>query len=162
MALKYHPDKNPDNEEARQKFMEVNEAYEILGDEEKRNIYNRYGKEGVQQQQQRKGARGFDPFSAFFGGGHQQDDDNHEKRGPDATFDMYVSLTDLYVGRVYEAHTQRQTLCSHCFGTGADSDDDIVTCNKCHGQGTILEKRQIGIGFVQQIQRACNKCGGAG
>jgi len=73
-----------------------------------------------------------------------------------------LHLDEIYNGHIYDLSIFRQVLCPHCFGSGAESEDDIIECRKCGGTGTILERRQIGIGFVQQIQKTCPKCNGAG
>ncbi|ETO31633.1 chaperone regulator [Reticulomyxa filosa] len=165
LSLKYHPDRNPDDETAHQKFVEINHAYEILGDDEKRSIYDQYGEEGVQKherQQSGGSAQGFNPFADFFGFQNNNPKQDEEAKGPDVRGEIFMNLKDLYEGRVYELSVHRQTLCNHCFGTGANSDKDIVTCPKCSGQGVFLERRQMGIGFIQQIQRTCPKCNGQG
>ena len=172
-SLEYHPDRNPDNEEAHAKFLEINRAYEVLSDEEKRRIYDRYGEEGLSEHERNSAANsarnarggGFDPFAHFFGFGGNRGGGDHgdeEPRGPDFDTDIYLSLSDIYNGRMYDMSAYRQTICTHCFGNGAYSDEHFKNCNKCGGSGTVLERRQVGIGFVQQIQKTCDKCGGKG
>jgi DnaJ family protein B protein 11 len=109
MALKFHPDKNPGNEEATKKFAEINNAYEVLADREKRGVYDQYGEEGLKQQQQGggRGGGGFgqDIFSQFFGGGFRSGDEEEEERTPrgdDVTVEIYATLKDLYVGNSYQ------------------------------------------------------------
>mmetsp|Transcript_41469 Transcript_41469/g.51051 ORF Transcript_41469/g.51051 Transcript_41469/m.51051 type:complete len:375 (+) Transcript_41469:90-1214(+) len=162
-SIKYHPDKNPDNKEAHDKFIECNEAYEILSDEETRNIYDRQGHRGLEQYKKRKAAGGGrgSPFNMFFNQGGNNDDDG-DARGHDIEAEIWLSLSDIYNGKIFETSTFKQITCPHCFGSGAESDEYIHKCRKCNGNGVILEKRQIGIGFIQQIQKECPRCGGQG
>jgi len=167
LATKYHPDKNPGDKEAHDMFVEINRAYEVLSDEDKRRAFDRYGEEGLVEHEKNEAARnsrgrgGGGIFQQFFGGGGH-DDNPEDKRGTDIEADIWLHLEDLYRGHIYDLSIFREVLCPHCFGNGADSDDAIFECRKCGGSGTILERRQIGIGFVQQIQKTCPKCGGHG
>lgn len=110
LALKFHPDKNPGNEEATKKFAEINNAYEVLSDREKRGVYDQYGEEGLKQQQQGggRGGGGFgqDIFSQFFGGGFrfggEEDEEEKTLKGDDVTVEIYATLKDLYVGNSYQ------------------------------------------------------------
>lgn len=167
-TTQYHPDKNPGDKEAEDKFVKVANAYEVLSDKEKRRTYDRYGEEGLKKEG--GGHRGGDPFDMFqgfggfgdfFGGGggrHHQE----ERRGPDAHIELPVSLRDIYLGKEIPVAYRGQNLCHHCHGSGAASEEDVVTCNKCKGRGVIMETRQVGPGFIQQMQRECPKCHGAG
>eukprot|EP00485_Elphidium_margaritaceum_P010020 CAMPEP_0202691032 /NCGR_PEP_ID=MMETSP1385-20130828/5859_1 /ASSEMBLY_ACC=CAM_ASM_000861 /TAXON_ID=933848 /ORGANISM="Elphidium margaritaceum" /LENGTH=386 /DNA_ID=CAMNT_0049346373 /DNA_START=87 /DNA_END=1247 /DNA_ORIENTATION=+ len=166
-ATKYHPDKNPGDEDAHEKFVAINRAYEVLSDDDKRRVYNQYGEEGVKDYEKNQAAKqgrrgGGGIFDMFFNQGHGAHDDNEEKRGEDIEADIWLHLSELYNGHIYDLSILRQTLCPHCFGNGADHEDDISECRKCGGSGTIMERRQIGIGFVQQIQKTCPKCNGQG
>lgn len=168
LSLQYHPDKNLEDESAHEKFVEINRAYEVLSDNEKRRVYDQHGEEGVLQHERQASQSShhhsfFDPFAHFFGQRtHQQEENPEDKRGPDVHIDLWLSLKDIYNGKIFDLVIYKQTVCKHCFGSGADSDDDIVVCSKCNGQGTIHEHRQIGIGFIQQIQRTCPQCEGKG
>lgn len=110
LALKFHPDKNPGNEEATKKFAEINNAYEVLADREKRGVYDQYGEEGLKQQQQGggRGGGGFgqDIFSQFFGGGfrfgNEEEEEERTPKGDDVSVEIHVTLKDLYVGNSYE------------------------------------------------------------
>ena len=111
LALKFHPDKNPGNEEATKKFAEINNAYEVLADKEKRGVYDQYGEEGLKQQQQQGGGRGGgfgqDIFSQFFGGGFgfgrdKEEEEERTPKGDDVTVEICATLKDLYVGNSYE------------------------------------------------------------
>eukprot|EP00484_Ammonia_sp_Unknown_P022539 CAMPEP_0197048182 /NCGR_PEP_ID=MMETSP1384-20130603/23581_1 /TAXON_ID=29189 /ORGANISM="Ammonia sp." /LENGTH=398 /DNA_ID=CAMNT_0042480275 /DNA_START=248 /DNA_END=1444 /DNA_ORIENTATION=- len=167
LATQYHPDKNPGDEEAHQKFVEINRAYEVLSDEDKRRVYNQYGEEGVKEHEKNQAAKsgrrgGGGIFDMFFNQGQGGDDDAEDKRGEDIEADIWLHLDEIYKGHIYDLSIFRQVLCPHCFGSGADSDDAIYECRKCGGSGSIMERRQIGIGFVQQIQKTCPKCNGQG
>ncbi|KAG0242899.1 DnaJ- protein scj1 [Actinomortierella wolfii] len=164
LSKKYHPDKNPGDKDAEAKFVQVAEAYEVLSDDKKRSIYDRYGEEGLKQQQQHEHAGGFhdpfDIFAQFFGGGgrgYQQ-----ERRGPEIKMDLEVTLEELYLGKSIEIEVAKQVVCPHCHGSGARSSEDIVTCHACDGQGVRIVKHQIMPGFVQQYRQTCDQCGGKG
>lgn len=159
MSLKVHPDKNPDDEDALEKYQDVSAAYEVLADAEKRRKYDQCGEKCVDQAG--GGGGGFDPFSDFFGfggGGRQQQD----RTGPTMTFKLRVSLADLYNGRDMEVKYTRSTICPHCRGSGADNPDDVKPCPKCDGQGHVIQTQRLGPGFVQQFQVECDKCAGTG
>lgn len=167
LATKYHPDKCQEAEDVcHDNFVEINRAYEVLSDSDKRQVYNQYGEEGLKEHEKRQaagqGRGGGGIFDHFFGGGRQRDEDPSEKRGEDIEADIWLHLDEIYNGKIYDLSIFRQVLCPHCFGTGAESEDDIYDCPKCGGTGTIMERRQIGIGFVQQVQKTCPKCGGMG
>lgn len=156
----YHPDKNK-SKEANEKMVEINEAYSILSDNKKRRLYDRGGMEAVNRQGQMEESGGdpFDIFGNFFGGGRRRQRDNRDE---DLRVKIRASLKDLYIGKEYEFTYTRNAMCPHCRGSGADSLDDVTTCDKCQGQGVIVERKQIGPGFFQQFQRTCPKCGGKG
>ncbi|KAG1176868.1 hypothetical protein G6F70_003081 [Rhizopus microsporus] len=162
----YHPDKNPGNEEASQKFMEIANAYEVLMDDEKRAIYDRYGEEGLKQNQGGGGGNPFhdpfDIFSHFFGGGGSRNARHQERRGPDTVIPLEVSLEDLYNGANIEVDVSKQVLCDHCHGSGARRPEDIRTCPTCDGHGMIIKRVQMGPGMFQQFQQHCTTCGGKG
>lgn len=163
LSLKYHPDKDP-SEEAKKKFHEVSHAYEVLGDEEKRRIYDQYGEEGLKHNGQQNFHNPFDIFSAFGGGfgsagGRQQMQQN---KGPDLEIELEVTLKDLYLGRIIDVAHRKQTLCHKCRGTGAKKASDVTTCGGCKGSGMKVKVQQLGPGFVQQTQTVCDECGGKG
>eukprot|EP00250_Pteridium_aquilinum_P010825 c19654_g1_i1 orf=395-892(+) len=102
LALKYHPDKNPGDEEATKKFAEINNAYEVLSDREKRNIYDRYGEEGLKQSANNQGAGrggfGGGIFDHIFGHGMGEEEEEGTPRGNNVVVEIYASLEDLYSG----------------------------------------------------------------
>ncbi|KAI9282648.1 hypothetical protein BY458DRAFT_496863 [Sporodiniella umbellata] len=161
----YHPDKNPNDKSAEQKFMEIANAYEVLMDDEKRSIYDRYGEDGLKQNQGGGGGSPFhdpfDIFSHFFGGGSRQRQ-QQENRGPDVTVPLEVSLEDLYNGANVEMDIAKQVLCEKCQGSGARRPEDIETCGTCDGHGMVIKRIQMGPGMVQQFQQHCHDCGGKG
>ncbi|ORX51267.1 DnaJ-domain-containing protein [Hesseltinella vesiculosa] len=161
----YHPDKNPDNKEAEEKFMEISNAYSVLVDDEKRSLYDRYGEEGLKQQGNGGGSpfnNPFDMFSHFFGGGGFGHGHEQEKRGPDANVQLEVTLENLYNGAEIKVDLSKQVVCDHCHGNGARRSEDIVTCSDCQGQGVKVQRVQIAPGMIQQFQQTCDRCGGKG
>eukprot|EP01084_Bolivina_argentea_P045580 83909_1 len=125
LATIYHPDKNIGDQEAHEKFLEINRAYEVLQDEDKRKVYNQYGEEGLKEHEKNQAARssrrGGGIFNFFNQGG---DDENPEdKRGEDIEADIWLHLDEIYNGHIYDLSIFRLILCPHCFGNGADSED---------------------------------------
>eukprot|EP00128_Syssomonas_multiformis_P004653 Colp12_sorted_trinity150504_noHs@31815 len=165
LAKKYHPDKNPDDHTAADIFKEVAEAYEVLGDEEKRRIYDQYGKEGLKEGGGGHGGFGnfADMFDGFFNfGGQQGGGRKQQKKGPDYNIQLQVTLEDLYLGKTVEVEVRKQVICSKCRGSGAKKSDDVQTCPDCQGRGIKVTVQQLAPGFVQQMQSTCNRCGGRG
>lgn len=156
----YHPDKNKEKG-AEERYKEINEAYEILNDKKKRRLYDQGGMDAVRraEQGQEGGGSPFDIFDLFGGGGRRREQVN---RADDIRIKLRASLKDLYTGKEFDYTYKRNTICSHCRGSGADSYEDVETCDQCHGQGVYMETRRVGPGFIQQIQKTCPKCGGRG
>ena len=152
LSLQFHPDKNPGNKEAEKRMQEITNANDIIGDPEKRKIYDQHGEEGLKQHQANGGRQQnpFDIFSMFgFGGGGQ----NQEARTPDVTLPLQVTLKDLYLGRVTEVHYVRHVLCErHADCTTTNG------CGDCSGPGMRVVTRQLGPGFVQRMESADPKC----
>jgi len=170
-ALKWHPDRNPDNPIAEEKFKTLSHAYEVLSDPKQREIYDKYGEEGLKNGGFHGGSAssifehffggGGDPFSAFFGGGGGRKD-----RGPartqDAKYQLPVSLEDLYNGKTRNLKLNRTVVCSTCDGTGSKTKTKPSHCTACNGQGIVLSMRQIRPGFITQTQSTCPTCKGEG
>ena len=131
-------------------------AYEVLSDPEKRQKYDMYGEDGLKE----NGGGGGGGFGDFFGfgGGRQQ---NQEKRKDAISMDIEVSLQELYLGSSKTVSVRRQILCPACRGTGA-KDGEVEKCRKCDGNGYTIERRQVGPGFIQQVQVPCAKCANTG
>eukprot|EP00262_Sarcandra_glabra_P010977 TRINITY_DN26686_c0_g1_i1.p1 TRINITY_DN26686_c0_g1~~TRINITY_DN26686_c0_g1_i1.p1 ORF type:complete len:344 (+),score=73.72 TRINITY_DN26686_c0_g1_i1:317-1348(+) len=149
LALKYHPDKNPGNEEANKKFAEINNAYEALSDREKRSIYDRYGEEGLKQHSN-GGARGGgmniqDIFSNFFGGGPAEEEEKILK-GDDVTVEIYATLEDLYMGGSLKIWREKNIL------------KPAPGKRRCNCRNEVYHK-QIGPGMFQQMtEQVCEQC----
>lgn len=151
------------DETAKEKFVEVSEAYEALSDPESRKIYDQYGHEGLKQRQQGGGGHHHDPFdlfSRFFGGGGHFGG-HGVRRGPNVEVKIGVSLRDFYNGRTTEFQWDKQQICEECDGTGS-ADGVVETCGHCGGHGVRITKHQLAPGMFQQIQTQCDKCGGRG
>lgn len=161
LALKYHPDKNP---EAGDKFKEISHAYEVLSDTNKREVYDQYGEEGLNGEG--PGMSPQDIFSQFFGGGFfgggfgGQSKPRGPRRGADMDFSLGVALEDLYKGKTTKIAVQRQVVCDKCDGKGGKA-DAVKACSGCNGNGVRVTIRQIGP-MIQQMQSACNECNGEG
>ncbi len=167
LALKYHPDRNPGDKEAEEKFKEAAEAYEVLKDPEKRRLYDAYGHQGISN----NGFSGFthtdDIFSAFndifedffgFSTGRSRNRSSHgPQRGSDLRYDLTISFMEAAKGVEKEIEIQRLETCSRCSGTGAESDNQIVTCPTCHGRGQVIRSE----GFFQ-VSTTCPNCNGQG
>lgn len=175
MAMKYHPDKNPDDKEAEEKFKEVNEAYEILSDAEKKNIYDQYGSDAVNGQGGFGGAGGFgaggfedifDIFGSAFGGGFGGfGGGSARRRGPMRGDDIRQSITidfkDAAFGKKVSIKINRNEECSKCHGSGAKPGTSKKTCSTCGGTGTVRDVKQTPFGNIAST-RTCPTCGGTG
>ncbi|KAF4901264.1 DnaJ-related protein SCJ1 [Colletotrichum fructicola] len=164
LSKKYHPDKNPGDDTAKDKFVEVSEAYEALIDPETRKIYDQYGHEGLKQQQQGGGGfhrhDPFDVFSRFFGGGGHFGG-HGQRRGQDVNVRIGIALRDFYNGINTEFQWDKQHICEDCDGTGS-ADGTVDTCGVCGGRGVRIVKHQLAPGMYQQVQMQCDACGGRG
>lgn len=156
MARKFHPDLNHDADPSI--FPKINEAYDVLKDEEKRELYDSYGKEGVE--------RGGPPHSGFgglFGGLFPQ---QQKRRGPlkgeAVRQKLQVSLEDMYNGATRKIRVTRTRLCKGCDGTGSTDKSKVTTCSTCRGEGQVTSIQQLGPGFVTQTRRVCGACRGEG
>jgi molecular chaperone DnaJ len=164
MALKFHPDRNPGDEEATRKFKEAAEAYEILSDTEKRKRYDRYGHAGLNGTAMHDFRSTDDIMSAFsdiFGGGLFGDLFGERRRGPrpgpDLLMKLEIQLVEAARGTSRTIEVSRQEFCGECRGTGAKKGTSPTTCNYCGGRGQIVQAR----GFFQ-VATTCPACGGEG
>jgi molecular chaperone DnaJ len=164
LAIKYHPDSNPDDEEAIAKFKEAAEAYEVLSDEQKRARYDQYGHAGVSGE-----GRGFqdvgDIFEAFgdmFGGTIFEDffggrSRSRVRRGADVRCDVVLDLEEAAVGVRKQVSLTRHERCHTCEGSGAKPGSEPQTCNRCRGQGQVVQATGI-----LRVQTTCPQCRGRG
>ena len=164
LVMKYHPDRNPDNKDAEEKFKEAKEAYEILTDANKRAAYDRYGHDGVNPQMG-GGGQGFDGFAdAFgdifgdiFGGGGGGRGRSNVYRGADLRYNLEISLEEAARGAEKTIRIPAQEECGACHGSGAKPGTQPKTCPTCGGAGQV----RIQQGFFS-IQQTCPKCHGSG
>ncbi|KAF2198492.1 DnaJ-domain-containing protein [Delitschia confertaspora ATCC 74209] len=166
LSKKFHPDKNPGNDEAHHKFVAVAEAYEVLIDEEMRRIYDQYGHEGIEQHKRGGGRQQqhhdpFDLFSRFFGGSGHFGGHQGERHGPNMEVRVSLPLRDFYNGRTTEFTVEKQAICSACEGSGS-ADGHVDHCDMCGGRGMVIKRQQLAPGLFQQVQTNCDKCGGRG
>lgn len=168
LSKKYHPDKNPGDEEAHHKFIEIGEAYEILSDAEKRKIFDQYGAEGLKNGGPGGGGGGFhDPFDIFEqmfnrggGGGGGGFGQMQRQRGHNLKVREQLSLKEYHKGATLDFSLMLNDICDHCEGTG--SEDGIATkCPDCQGRGVVIQLIRMGM-VTQQIQQMCGRCGGKG
>lgn len=175
LAKKYHPDLNPGNKEAEAKLKEINEAYEVLSDDKKRQIYDQYGEEALKGGAGAGGAGGFGgPFGGGFGGGNMGDifgdlfenvfsqgggrsQQQRSHRGSDLKYETEISLEDAFKGIKIPLDVERTETCPDCSGTGAKDKDSVKQCPQCHGTGHV----QYSQGFFS-FRQPCPACGGSG
>ena len=171
LAKKYHPDMNPGDKDAEVKFKEVNEAYAVLSDSEKRSKYDRFGHDAFDPSAGAGGFGGFggfgsadfdfgDIFSSFFGGGSTSSRSraNMPVEGDDVATRVSVSFEEAAFGTKKEVNFARIESCSDCGGSGGT---DIEKCPDCNGTGRINVRQQTMLGYMQ-TQRPCTKCAGKG
>ncbi len=169
LAKKYHPDLNPGDKEAEQKFKEVNEAYAVLSDPEKRNQYDTYGHAAFDPASGAgQGFGGFDMgfdindiFSSFFGGGTTRGRRNGPVRGGDIRTRVTLEFEEAVFGVKKEISFTKQQKCSSCGGTGAEKGTSPKVCPKCSGSGQIRVQQKSVFGYVQTT-RPCDDCNGTG
>ena len=169
MAVQYHPDRNPDNRDAEEKFKEAAEAYAVLSDPQKRAAYDRYGHQGVNGAGAPGG--GFDEgtfadfgdilgdlfgFGDVFGGGGRSRR-SRVQRGEDIRYDLEISFEDTMKGLSADLQIPRMEACTKCSGTGAEPEGGLVTCAACSGRGEVIYQQSF-----LSIRKTCPTCGGRG
>ena len=180
LAMKYHPDRNPGDEEAKAKFQEASEAYEVLSNDEKRQRYDQFGHQGVNF-----GPGGFDfgrdfshfqdidlgdilnsvfgggmgggAFGGMFGGGRRQTNPDGPQRGADMSMELEVDFEEALFGSERTLDLTLPEECDQCHGSGAAKGSKRTTCSTCGGRGAVVR----GNGFFQ-VRQTCPKCGGEG
>ncbi len=169
LAMKYHPDRNPDDKEAEDSFKVVNEAYQVLSSEEKRTVYDRYGKAGLEGQGAGRGGFGgsnmddvMDMFNSMFGGGgggfgsRQSRRDPSQKYALDFEIELKLEFHEAVFGCKKEVDMTYKVSCEPCDGTGA-KDAKLESCSTCGGQGQVLMRQG-----PMQFAQTCPKCQGQG
>ena len=167
LAMKYHPDRNPGDEEAEAKFKEIGEAYEVLSDDQKRAAYDRFGHGAFEQGG--GGAGGMGGFGGFGAGGFADIFDEmfgdmmgggrrrSSGRGADLRYDMEITLEEAFQGKQAQIKVPTSVSCDSCEGTGAEPGSKPITCTTCNGDGRVRQQQ----GFFT-IERTCPSCAGAG
>jgi molecular chaperone DnaJ len=185
LAVKFHPDKNPDDPHAEEKFKELGEAYDVLMDGDKRAAYDRFGHAAFSQGSG-FGRGGFhDPFDifrevfggssggifeTFFGGGAAARGEDRQ-RGSDLRYDMQITLEEAATGVEKEIEVRKLDICDRCNGSGAEANSRTINCPTCGGRGQVISARgffQVSQtcprchGLGQIVERPCSKCDGDG
>ena len=177
IAIKYHPDRNPGNKEAEEKFKEAAEAYDVLHDPKKRQQYDQFGFDGPNMGggfggfsgggfsmddifsmfgDVFGGRGGFGGFSSGFGGGQRQ-----QYRGSDLRLKVRMSLQEISTGVTKKFKVKKDVVCEHCHGSGAEGNSGTETCPTCHGAGVVTRTTQSLFGMMQ-TQSVCPTCQGEG
>lgn len=178
IAMKYHPDRNPDNPEAEEKFKEAAEAYEVLSDADKKARYDRFGHAGmggnagggfqggmtmddIFSQFGDIFGEGGSPFDSFFGGGGRSRSRSTGQKGSNLRIKVALTLEEIKSGVTKKIKVNKENVCSGCSGSGAKDAASVQTCGTCHGSGYV---RQVKSTFLGQMQTttACPTCNGSG
>lgn len=176
LAMKYHPDRNPGDEEAEEKFKEINEAYEVLSDDTKRKTYDQFGHDGLNGQGSFGGQGGFngqgfggfedmfgdifgDMFGGGFGGGRQRR--RGPQRGADIRQNVTISFEEAAFGKKMSIKLNRSEECDECDGTGAKPGTSKKTCSTCNGTGQVRTVQRTPFGNIAS-SRPCSTCNGTG
>ena len=163
LAMQYHPDRNPGDREAEERFKEAAEAYEVLRNGEKRQIYDRFGHEGLAGTGF-KGFSGFedifssfgDIFEDFFGFGTRRER-TRVRQGSSLRYDIEIALEEAFQGKEEEIQFKKWAACETCQGTGLKPGTELQTCTTCQGRGQVVRSQ----GFFQ-ISTTCPACHGEG
>ncbi|MCQ2551349.1 MAG: molecular chaperone DnaJ [Clostridia bacterium] len=170
MAMKYHPDRNPGDKEAEEKFKEVNEAYSVLSDPEKKSRYDQFGHAGVDPNAGFGGAGAggfggfddiFDMFGGMFGGGFGGQTRNGPQKGRDLQKAIKITFDEAYFGCEKEISITKFVKCGTCKGEGTAPGTSKKTCPTCNGQGRVVRMQRTPFGQFQN-QTTCPNCGGRG
>lgn len=171
LAKKYHPDMNPGDEEAEKKFKEIQEAYAVLSDADKKRQYDQFGHAAFDGAG--GGAGGFDfsgmdmgdifgdIFGDFFGGGSRRGADNGPRKGANLRAAVRITFEEAVFGCEKELEIVLKDECNTCHGSGAKQGTSPETCTKCGGKGKVMYTQQSLFGMVQNVQ-SCPQCGGSG
>ena len=164
LAMRYHPDRNPGDDESEARFKAISKAYECLKDPQKRAAYDQYGHEAYEQAASgggRGGSQGFsdinDIFETIFGGGFGGPGGQRARRGADLRYDMEITLEDAYHGKDTEISIEVSAICDPCGGSGAEPGTGKRRCATCEGYGKVRAQQ----GFFM-VERACPTCHGRG
>ena len=168
LAMKFHPDKNPDDHTAEIKFKEINEAYDVLKDDQKRAAYDRFGHGAFEGGMGGAGARGGNPFGDFGSFGDVFEDlfgqmmggmgrGKRSNRGQDLRYNLEITLEEAFTGRSAEIKVPTMLACEACTGSGAEPGTSAETCPGCAGHGKVRATQ----GFFT-IERTCSQCRGSG
>ena len=177
VAMEFHPDRNPGNAEAEEKFKEAAEAYEVLSDPDKKARYDRFGHAGVDNM----GGGGFqgggmnmedifsqfgdifgdggNPFESFFGGGGRSGGRSQGQKGSNLRVKLSLNLEEIAHGVAKKIKVRKQVSCSSCSGSGAKDRNAVATCNTCRGSGYVRQVKQTFLGTMQTTA-ACPACHG--
>lgn len=177
LAMKYHPDRNPDNKEAEEKFKEAAEAYEVLSDDQKRAKYDKFGHQGMHAGQDYSGYTDINDifshfsdifgggiFDEFFGGGQQRGRGRQKitgTPGSDLRINLKLTLEEIATGTVKKVKIKRYIKCTTCNGTGAKDGSSFNTCPACKGTGEIKQVSKSFFGQFVNIAQ-CSNCNGTG
>lgn len=175
LAIKYHPDKNPDNKEAEEKFKEAAEAYEVLSNQEKRQRYDQFGHAGARGAGYGGGGMnmedifssfgdvfgGNNPFESFFGGGGQSRGGRRVSKGTNLRIKVKLSLEEIANGVEKKIKVNKQILCTTCDGSGAKDRHATNTCSTCQGAGSVRRVTNTILGQMQTTS-TCPTCNGEG
>lgn len=155
LALKYHPDKNPSEGE---RFKSISQAYEVLSDPQKRELYDQGGEQAIKEGGMGGGHNPMDIFNMFFGGGGRM---QRERKGKNVVHQLGVTLEEMYLGATRKLGLQKNVICEKCEGYGGKK-GALEKCSNCKGRGVQIKVQQIGPGMIQQIQSMCPDCQGQG